>query len=257
MNPRERKLDEQEHWLANLFSTHPPVRKRLELLLQQAHLGLPALEERLEERSREERVAQPAQVSSSPERWMAYEKGDWKGPFTMEQLIGLDWVSPNVWIWRTGLSRIVRAGDDELLQKVFRTRIPGGSLSDSSCPECHQPLRVVEYEGTWVESCSFCGGALVEDEKLSRIIAREERQFTPRQMKLAREWEARMAERPEVKDISPAPRISCPRCNRRMHRRLYSYQYFIPIDQCFTCHCIWFDRDELELLQILIEKHRK
>ena len=151
----------------------------------------------------------------------------------------------------------MRASEDNLLQEFFRARLAGGSLSDSSCPQCKQPLRFVDYEGTSVQECWFCGGTLVEEEKLSRIIAREDKQFTPRQLKWAQEWDRKMKRRPRIPGPSVEPRIDCPRCKMEMHRRLYSYQYFIPIDYCFRCHWIWFDKDELALLQILIEKQRK
>jgi Zn-finger nucleic acid-binding protein len=42
-----------------------------------------------------------------------------------------------------------------------------------------------------------------------------------------------------------------------MQARPYSYQYFIPVDKCFSCQKIWFDADELEILQILIEKRKR
>jgi Zn-finger nucleic acid-binding protein len=38
-----------------------------------------------------------------------------------------------------------------------------------------------------------------------------------------------------------------------MKARPYSYSYFIPVDKCLSCHKIWFDADELEILQVLIE----
>lgn len=255
MNPRERRLDEEEHWFADLFSTHPPIHKRLDALLEQAHLGLPALQSSLKGPRKEEAVAEGA-ASSFSDSWMAYDSGTWKGPFTAEQLMELAWFSPDVWIWRTGVGGMIRASEDQRLGDFFKARLAGSSLSDSSCPRCKQPLRLVDYEGTSVQKCWFCGGTLVEKDKLARIIAREEKKFTPRQLKSAREWETKMAWRPRIPGPSVEPRIHCPRCKREMHRRLYSYQYFIPIDYCFSCHWIWFDKDELALLQIMIEKHR-
>jgi hypothetical protein len=36
--------------------------------------------------------------------------------------------------------------------------------------------------------------------------------------------------------------------------RPYTYQYIIPVDKCLSCDKIWFDTDELEIIQILTEK---
>ncbi|MBW1711400.1 MAG: zf-TFIIB domain-containing protein, partial [Deltaproteobacteria bacterium] len=51
------------------------------------------------------------------------------------------------------------------------------------------------------------------------------------------------------------PDIYCPICGLKMQPRPFTYQYIIPVDKCFLCHKTWFDTDELEILQILIEKH--
>ena len=47
--------------------------------------------------------------------------------------------------------------------------------------------------------------------------------------------------------------LYCPECGHKMLPRPYNYQYIIPVDKCLSCHKIWFDADELEILQILIE----
>ena len=36
--------------------------------------------------------------------------------------------------------------------------------------------------------------------------------------------------------------------------RPFNYQYIVPVDKCLACHKTWFDGDELEILQILIEE---
>ena len=39
-----------------------------------------------------------------------------------------------------------------------------------------------------------------------------------------------------------------------MMRRLYSYDYAIEVDYCALCDLFWFDRDELEALQAIVER---
>jgi Zn-finger nucleic acid-binding protein len=41
-----------------------------------------------------------------------------------------------------------------------------------------------------------------------------------------------------------------------MTPRPYNYQYILPVDKCLSCGRIWFDADELEMLQALVEKAR-
>ena len=50
-----------------------------------------------------------------------------------------------------------------------------------------------------------------------------------------------------------SPEISCPACGSKMLSQPYTYQYIVPVDKCLTCYKTWFDSDELEILQILIE----
>lgn len=38
-----------------------------------------------------------------------------------------------------------------------------------------------------------------------------------------------------------------------MIRKLYSYAYHVEIDECQACKIVWFDEDELEIVQCLIE----
>jgi Zn-finger nucleic acid-binding protein len=39
-----------------------------------------------------------------------------------------------------------------------------------------------------------------------------------------------------------------------MMRRHYSYEYAVEVDKCFICDLIWFEKDELEVLQVLVER---
>jgi Zn-finger nucleic acid-binding protein len=49
------------------------------------------------------------------------------------------------------------------------------------------------------------------------------------------------------------PLLSCPKCKNPMYRGFFSLAYTIDIDRCSFCGLTWFDQDELEMLQCLIE----
>ena len=55
-------------------------------------------------------------------------------------------------------------------------------------------------------------------------------------------------------DVDKIQKIFCPDCGSRMLPRPYSYHYVVPVDKCLSCNKTWFDADELEILQILIEQ---
>jgi len=38
-----------------------------------------------------------------------------------------------------------------------------------------------------------------------------------------------------------------------MRRGFYTYQYLVEVDKCTRCTMVWLDKDELEIIQYLIE----
>jgi len=41
-----------------------------------------------------------------------------------------------------------------------------------------------------------------------------------------------------------------------MMRGFYTMAYLIEVDRCSFCNLIWFDRDELEMIQYMIENKK-
>ncbi|MCX7918273.1 MAG: zinc metalloprotease HtpX [bacterium] len=259
------ELESSENWFANLFSTHPPVSKRLEILLnlgkadfsvfqRQVGTGFPIQPEKGE---------MPSSVSETT-WWVRTESNQWQGPFTALQLTSNPFITPESWVSRDKQGQLIRAGTDPVLSDLFRLRLEGKLLSPYQCPKCRQSLTKIDYEGTQVNRCHFCGGTLVEEQNLFRIFAREEKQFSE-ELKLkakasTRQWLlSRAVKTMKLSDLVTAafPAITCPKCKTEMVRMPYTLQYFIVIDRCYSCKLIWFDKEELELLQILVESREK
>jgi Zn-dependent protease with chaperone function/Zn-finger nucleic acid-binding protein len=131
----------------------------------------------------------------------------------------------------------------------------GGAMT---CPACGDGLTRADYEGVRVFVCSSCGGRLASPSEVSKVLARREVAFTAEQQRLAdllaaggdqlRRAALLARGRPGV-DL-----IACPRCARTMMRRHYSYEHAVEIDYCSICDIFWFEKDELEALQILVER---
>jgi len=131
------------------------------------------------------------------------------------------------------------------------------SLLARGCPRCGIPLSETFYEGVPIGSCQRCGGKLVEEKAVDRILARTEIGFAPELRKKAETFQARFMRNPiatlKMNDrVSPHP--PCPSCGYPMRTRPFNYQYFVPVDKCLSCFRLWFDADELEILQILVEE---
>ena len=139
-------------------------------------------------------------------------------------------------------------------------RPPAGPGAVGRCPRCGAGLERFDYEGADVLICRACGGRLAGTSAVQRILTRREMRFDDRQLQqaaavlqngddLRRADHARRA-------AGGGDRVACPRCGRPMMLRLYSYDYAVEVDYCSPCDLFWFDRDELEVLQAMVERQQ-
>jgi Zn-dependent protease with chaperone function/Zn-finger nucleic acid-binding protein len=273
--------EDREGFWSRLFNSHPPLMKRIRLLAQQAGLRPARVIEQVWESQRmredargvtyaleETRGAFPAGSGASSENvaeeqrvWRIKDKGGrWQGPFNLEELLFLPYFS--VFRKISNVQEGVEAQAGEFpqvrlgLQKLGK-RKPVDTSKHKHCPRCRIPLVDTFYEGVAVQACGRCGGKLVDSSSMNRIILRREVAFSDALLAKARKFREAFLLNPVKKHRTKekdAHSISCPDCGYRMLARPYNYQYFIPVDKCLSCSKIWFDADELEILQILIEK---
>jgi heat shock protein HtpX len=257
VSPKIRPYDELEGWLSNLFSTHPPMKKRINILLRMARSDLTALQKKIEI----SKTSPPETARASQEFFYALDtRGQWQGPYSLQSLAVLPWLSPRIWIASSGIQSIVRASECPQVKSIIADQ--SGKIKetakDLSCPSCNHPLFSRPYEKTTILQCRFCGGVLVENRKIPRIIARREKPCTDRVKSLAKavihDNQRMIAVKKLLRREKRAiPGLNCTKCGNPMHRTFYSLAYLIEIDRCSVCKFSWFDLDELEMLQCLIE----
>lgn len=207
VSPLANELDESEGWLADLLSTHPPLMKRIEILLTMAH------------------------IRTAPLTWLSSRHDQ-----TIE---------------RTAENSFINTPSTNYRGQKW------GGIAALTCPYCRQPLYTVPYEKTRVYMCNYCSGILVESDKVPRIIARG-KACSERIQALARAVIAdnqRNISKKKLKGAAAKPMsvFSCPKCGNPMFRTFYSLAYLIEIDRCNICRITWFERDEIEMLQCVIE----
>jgi heat shock protein HtpX len=257
VNPQATALDETEGFWADLLSTHPPLNKRMDILLKMALTNIAELDARTTKTD-----AMSLQDSSVPLHYAMSPRQQWQGPFTMAELAALPWLSPLTWITKGKDHPVERASKEPAINAIFISRLSEQErpLSNFSCPSCRQPLIRETYEGTQIYQCRFCAGTLVDSAKIPRIVARtgRVRPCSHRINSLARAVVKENLLRPlaqkrreEGKDLIPL--LSCPKCGNPMSRGVYSQAHLIEVDRCSFCGLTWFDQDELEMLQCLIE----
>ncbi|MFH1201426.1 MAG: zinc metalloprotease HtpX [Candidatus Omnitrophota bacterium] len=257
VNPQVQALDDEEGLIAGLFSTHPPVNKRIEVLLNMGHSDELTLEESLKTAVRVSPVAK-AEFSEGPpqgnKRWLVSKEGIWQGPFTIEELKTLKGFLPTDWIKLEGHDQILEAFQDEDLACAFGIKKKVED-KDFPCPHCRTELPEINYEGVPIKKCSYCEGSFVEYGKISRIFIRQDKKFSEDLVNFAEAVLKTKLKYENFKASSPQSTwiLDCPKCHKKMHRQFFVYSYPVEIDRCQYCAGVWFDKEELEALQYIYE----
>lgn len=256
INPKYSALDEANGFVSDLFSTHPPTEERIRILLNMAHTDVESMIGNVKRLDHKQKVKAPEPKTTTTKQWMVNNAGQWLGPFDLLKIATLDWISPDTWIKPMDEKEIKMAYEDKNIASIAN-KVEHNTAQDS-CPKCNILLTPRDYEGVTVEQCSFCHGVLIENRDAMRIIIREEYDFSDRIKKIA---EGLLKEhqlwREQKINRDPKTLLQCPKCRKshaRMMRMFYTAAYPVEIDKCFSCSRLWFDRDELEILQYMIEK---
>ncbi|HEY5039569.1 MAG TPA: zinc metalloprotease HtpX, partial [bacterium] len=258
MNPSDSDLDDQDGFVPNLFSNHPPISKRLEKILNWAKADIETLKEKDEQEEKVEAatLAAVASTPGTPASFMTFRDNQWVGPFTPLQLLSMSFTNPATWVCPTGSQQVSKASDVPELLPLFQKQVQG-SVSKNNCPRCKVPLVTIRYEGSEVENCTFCKGYLLRAGVLERLITREEVTFTPEEIKKAKIW--RDSQKGPLIQRDHFPEIKCPYCLSVMCKGILSMLTQVVVDHCSdeTCGAIWCDGGELETIQMLIEDAHK
>lgn len=282
--PPYSKSGESDSFLSRLFNSHPPLGKRLRRLADMASTSLASIfQEAGEIRKRREKARKitlsPKEKDrpSAPEPILPEEnrtekpnriwltrpsKGKWEGPFSLEELLVLPFFSPALIVKNVQEDISAPAGDFPHVLKAMEIMLQKKTINASllnKCPRCSLILQETYYEGVPVKFCSRCGGKLVDSFLMNRIITRREIAFSKYIMQKALEFEKEFMNNPiKIRKslIEKSKPVHCPSCGWKMVIRPYTYHYLIPVDKCLYCQKIWFDTDEMEILQCLIERKR-
>ena len=283
--------DVREGLFGRLFNTHPPVMKRIEILagmaakrpeeiIRQVWEGHRDRERardvlRSFEETRNVRAVDAAEGNEpggsrsetpgpGPEAARVWQvrspRGAWEGPMSVLEMVSLPWFTSLLVARNVPEGVEAKAREFPLVRDALRgrgRRKPLDPARENKCPRCRVPLADTFYEGVAIKACPRCRGRLVAMAMMDRIIARKEVAFSEALVRKAEDFKTRFLSQPvrtkKISETPPPEPLSCPECGYPLTARPYSYGYFIPVDKCLACHKIWFDADELEILQILVE----
>ena len=233
--------------LDRLFATHPPTAERIAALLSVANMGRDEFESQAAKADKSfagrEHVAAAPDPRPQDEAAMVAALG---GAALSDAALG------------GAASGGAAATAPPVAAHPTGSAVTHEGVGVQRCPVCAAALRPMSYEGATILACHTCGGRLVGKTEVGRIIARREMGFTLEQERIADQVFGqgnqlrRMAK--QQRAAFQANLVTCPTCGRTMNRRHYNYEYAVAVDACEICQVFWFDKDELEVLQILIER---
>jgi len=139
----------------------------------------------------------------------------------------------------------------EHYKKMFTPSRPASDmkLTEKKCPACNDKLVEKDYEQVPVDICSKCGGVWLDKDELYQIVERKEQKFSEEEKAEVSTGEVKTSRRPEL-----VGEVNCPICGDLTKRLVYACISGIIIDRCSHGHGVWLDKDELEKIQIYVEK---
>jgi Zn-dependent protease with chaperone function/Zn-finger nucleic acid-binding protein len=267
----------KDDYVTRLFNSHPPLMKRIHVLARMVPMTSSEVVKSVwesrrarqasripltgfEEKARNSHPGQPPEKPDIHTIWMLRNpKGRWQGPFRLEDLLAHPNFTSRIQVKNKQEDLTGPAGDfPEVRKGMLRMyqKQPINPDTHNICPRCGKKLHDNFYEGVQVKICPGCDGKLIPTPVIGRILARQEVGFSDHLKQKAREFKNRYLENPVgARKINAGknPAAYCPNCGSRMLPRPFTYHYLIPVDKCLSCGHTWFDADELEILQILIE----
>ncbi|MBI4669370.1 MAG: M48 family metalloprotease, partial [Elusimicrobia bacterium] len=143
VNPALNRFDETNGFFADVFSTHPPVQKRIAVLAAMAHLDEKTLEENIKNFKRVAPIAE-AEISvkqkNIPRLWLALIDSQWQGPLPAADLGKLTAFRPDTWVRLQNEEAVKPAYEYEELIRLFKKSQAGQEKKTPLCPHCRAPL---------------------------------------------------------------------------------------------------------------------
>jgi Zn-finger nucleic acid-binding protein len=116
------------------------------------------------------------------------------------------------------------------------------------CPHCQKNLVTKDYEHISISTCNDCSGIWLDPSQLNQIIARREQQFAPAEIQAVLK-----AAHPGISPSESAKTLACPICASTMHVDNYDYDSGIIVHVCPEGDGLWFDKGQLQAVEMFME----
>ncbi|HPG30494.1 MAG TPA: M48 family metalloprotease [bacterium] len=267
-------INEKTGFFYDLFSTHPPLKERINELLKIAGVSIKHFyfEKERGDYLKLKRKTQPTnqtldnsaesidnqtneqnQILQEENSYYVFNKDNWEGPFKKDSLYSLQYLMPDSFINIAGSQTV-----GKLLEVLPEFSYLSNKSSETKCPRCGDlggSLISIKYEYAPVEKCRRCQGYLIDTDKIIRILNRNIQKFSTQQIKSAESFaKSSVRKLKKVSEFDDSKLLLCPKCGQKMIRCFFNYMDYVVVDRCLVCNLTWFDNNELELIQYFVEK---
>ncbi|MBP7653138.1 M48 family metalloprotease, partial [Candidatus Dependentiae bacterium] len=277
--PESFSINEKKGLIAELFSTHPPVKERIDKLIEMAGMSVKYFyfdkgrkdyiknkkniesDTYIDGSKNETCKSQVNNVENSSgegnkdkeekQMYYVYNQDKWEGPFEKNCLFSLQYLMPDSYVNIAGRDTVGRL--TEILPEFGFLE---NKSSETACPRCGEmggTLVKIKYEYVPVEKCRRCSGYLVHTNKVIRILNRSIEQISSDKIKIAETYlKSIVTKHKKVFELDSTKLLKCPKCKQNMIRCFYNYIDYIVVDRCLVCNLTWFDAKELEMLKYYV-----
>jgi Zn-finger nucleic acid-binding protein len=104
------------------------------------------------------------------------------------------------------------------------------------CPQCGEPMLILELEGIELDRCDRCGGTWLDAGELGLILERSGASSDPLGAALNHAAD------------QGASRRRCPRCRKKLREILMTGKPGLSLERCRKGHGVWCERGEMSTL---------
>jgi len=238
-------------WFDQLFNTHPPLRKRINKLLDMVRVSFQDLKSSVTAVDpTEDYVSQPVQMPDGTplqeqECWVERD-GQVNGPMPIVQLFTGGMLDGDARIRLSSSGPLKPLSAFPFFQEVQKRGTTGDQ--NGGCPDCGGVLREDEYLGAPIDACAVCGGVGTEIKHLARIICRyradeDEEQEVRLNLDQFNESPHPTEQPEEQRELQG----TCPECDREFNKSFYTGRTSLIVDVCSVCGYLWFEHREFQI----------
>lgn len=246
---------------AELFTTHPPIEERIRILLNMSFSSKELLDQALNNvtAKEEEELKQRQNILAKTHGGLWYVNtptNTWVGPHNISAFTAFDWLTADTLVKKVGENTTMPISQIKDYMNEYRNLLK--QHPTFSCPACGGKLSEITYESNQILQCDKCQGLLVQEDIVSVILERREKIFDNRirQMAQALIIESKNLPQTHLSSLESERMYRCDLCQnnpRKMRRRIFNRYYPVEIEKCMNCGLVWFDKDELEVMQCMYE----